>query len=813
MTALGFRPNLDGFFDASLDLQMHVYRRTEAALAEWGSLRGRVTTADDVRGEQERIRAAVLAGVGGLPDVGEFPDLGGTPNGDAAGGDSTSGDAASGDAANRGSTNVGPVPWESTGLIDGDGYVVEKLIYESLPGTFVTANLYRPLSTGSGGAVLFVCGHSEEAKAYPPYQRVCGRLARAGLVVLAIDPPGQGERLSYLDDAGAPLVEWGTTEHTYAGVQCWWLGHSPARWFVHDARRGIDLLSALPEVDPARVGVTGNSGGGTLTTLLMALEPRLAAAAPGTFVSGRGQYLWSGQRQDAEQILLGGTAAGVDHADFLIAMAPRPVLVLAVEYDFFPYEATLETVDVARRYFELAGSADALRLVSSPAMHGYDDVLGRAATEFFAEHLGGKVTDGSRPHALESKALQCTRSGQVIRDRPKTRRIFDLNLVEYERCPQVDVSEARGWLTERVHAHRRVPERPTPRWLGLTDEAGSRGQSAEQVSAQGVAARPGSGERVSSQGAPMRHGSGERASSQVESTEQTSSQDSSERRTSQDSAERRSSQGSTEERAPQWSAEKTAPRSLAAGLKPLPGLAAGAVSPRFGEGERAALRRQSPTQRPGIRGFWRSEVDLWNAGVLLGATPPRSSADGTVLPAEPPDSDAIHLALLDRGTAELTSDHRVHDVAGDDALLVLDVRGTGALTPYDRDGKPPPDMASSTYKLNCDLMWLDDSLSAGQVFDVVHAVDLLVSGQLLGWSPSRIHLYGEGIGALHVLLAAAIDERIATVTVHEPTVDVDALIRRRYHDNGRGEWRAVLPGLAAHVPPYALEELVRGRVS
>lgn len=655
MTSLGFRPNLDGFFDASLDLQMHVYRRTEAALAEWQARRSTVTTPDDVRREQERIRAAVRAGVGGLPDAGSL-EVG------------------------------GPVPWESTGLVDGDGYVVEKVIYESLPGAYVTANLYRPSSTASGGAVLFVCGHSEEAKAYGPYQRVCGRLARTGLMVLAIDPPGQGERLSYLDDDGAQVVEWGTTEHTYAGVQCWWLGQSPARWFVHDARRAVDLLASLPEVDPARIGITGNSGGGTLTTLLMALEPRLVVAAPGTFVSGRGPYLWSGQRQDGEQILLGGTASGVDHADFLIAMAPRPVLVLAVEYDFFPYEATLETVEAARRYFDIAGAPDALRLVSSPATHGYDDVLGRAAAEFLAEHLGGKVTDDSVPSPLESSALQCTESGQVIRDRPETRRIFDLNLVEYEHRPQVDVAHAKAWLTDRVRAHRRVAERPTPRWLG----------SAE----------------------------------------------------------------------------------------------------RFGR-----------------RGFWRSELDLWNAGVLLGATPPRSSPEGTVLPADPPASDTIHIALLDRGTSELTTEHRVHEVAGGDALLVLDVRGTGALTPYDSDGRAPDDIASSTYKLECDLMWLDDSLAAGQLFDVLRTVDLLVSGQLMGWSPARIRLYGEGIGAFYATLATAIDSRIESVTLHGPVLDVDGLLRRRYHDDGRGDWRALLPGFAANVPPAALEELVRGRVS
>ncbi len=342
---LGFGPALDGYYDASLNLQMHVYRRSEEEFERWERHKDSLTTPEQVREWQARLRQLALAAVGGLPP---------------------------------GDTPLAP---EVVGRLAGDGFDVEKVVFQSLPRVYVTANLYVPRGlAGPTGAVLFLCGHAEEAKTYPLYQAVCQRLARNGLVALAVDPLGQGERKSYLDAAGRELVRWGTAEHSYAGLQCWWLGHSVARYFVHDARRAVDYLLTRPEVDPVRIGITGNSGGGTQATWMMLLEPRLAAAAPGTFVTSRRDYLWTGQAQDAEQIVPGGTAAGLDHEDYLIAMAPRPVLVLAVDYDFFNVEGTVATVERARRVYRLLGHEDHIGLARARSTHEYHPDLARAAT-------------------------------------------------------------------------------------------------------------------------------------------------------------------------------------------------------------------------------------------------------------------------------------------------------------------------------------------------------------------------------------------------------------------------------------------------
>src|SRR5262245_37916607 len=321
---------------------MHIYRRSEAAFERWERHKDGLATPSQVEAWQRRVRERALAAIGGLP-------TGGTP-----------------------------LEPEVTGTLRCDGYDVENLIFQSLPRVYVTSNLYLPRGLkGPTGAVLLVHGHQEFPRTEAEYQAVCQRLVRNGLVVLAIDPLGQGERKGYLDEAGRVLIRPGTAEHTYAGVQCWWLGHSIARYFAHDARRAFDYLASRHEVDPTRIGVTGNSGRGTQSTRLMLLEPRLAAAAPGTYVLRRREYMWTGQPQDAEQIIPGGTAAGLDHEDFLIAMAPRPTLVLAAEYDWYSIEGTVATVERARRVYRLLGKEENVGLVRSRSTHQFHPVLAR----------------------------------------------------------------------------------------------------------------------------------------------------------------------------------------------------------------------------------------------------------------------------------------------------------------------------------------------------------------------------------------------------------------------------------------------------
>ena len=354
------------------------------------------------------------------------------------------------------------VPFTVTGRIQREGYCIEKVIFQSRPHVYVTSNLYIPDGlTHPTGAVLFVCGHARSGKAYPEYQRVCQLLVKAGMIVLAMDSLGQGERCSYINPkTGNEDIEWGCPEHDFAGAQCLMHGDSAARYFVHDAMRALDFLEQHPLVDKKRIGVTGNSGGGTLTGLLMLLDDRIAAAAPGTFVTSMEYMLKGGIPQDAEQVWKGMIAHGWDHDDFLIAMAPRPVLVLSVKSDYFPLEGTKECVQSAQRFYELYGQPQNLEWFVDNAEHAYTPALAHAAATFFTKHLLGKGYQRilSEDTRLDEDALNCTQTGQVRTDFPQARFIFE------EQCEHAktrgifcekDKQESIQWLRNKVFQNRK----------------------------------------------------------------------------------------------------------------------------------------------------------------------------------------------------------------------------------------------------------------------------------------------------------------------------------------------------------------------
>ena len=447
------------YYDVRDQFKRHVYDRSAEAFARGDRARDEIATLDQLRARQAEARRALLDAIGGLPSP---------------------------------SPGEGRLDAHVVGVMEAQDYRIEKVIFQSRPRHYVTANLYLPEGIrGRTGAVLFLCGHHEMAKHEPQYQRVCQRLVRAGLVVLAQDPIGQGERLSYFDPAtGTTTVRWGTFEHEHAGAQCLILGDCIARYFLHDAMRGIDYLLSRPEVDGARIGVTGNSGGGTQTSLLMLADSRIAAAAPGTFITSRESYQATGQAQDAEQIWPGFTAAGFDHEDILLAMAPRPVRVLAVTYDGFPIEGTRRTVARCHRLWDLAGAGSNLDLVEDADIHRFTDKLAIAAADFFSRHLLGRECTGQRQDAtvIDPPRLWCTRSGQVRRDVEDADFVFEANqqrLTEVVASRPRDSAMALEWLRSRVYAHR-LPVEPNPRVMWTSPVEGLEVQAAFWFSQKGL---------------------------------------------------------------------------------------------------------------------------------------------------------------------------------------------------------------------------------------------------------------------------------------------------------------------------------------
>ena len=286
--------------------------------------------------------------------------------------------------------------------------------------------------TGSGKrpGIVFVCGHQGQPKRVDEVQRVCLDLALHGMVVLAIDPWGQGERHEYPapDGRRTPAVPPGTFEHSYGGLQCLLTGGGVGRYFAWDAVRAVDVLAALPEVDAARIGVTGNSGGGVQTTLLMVADERSAAAMPCTYITGCPAFFRTGQTLDAELSFPGTPAAGLDHADLLAAFAPRPLTVGGAGYDYFPIEGTEHAYEEARRLYALQGAGDRISLVVARAVHSYGDEMREAAVRFFTRELaGGERYEQRELATLPEDALLCSPTGQLYRDRPGQRGIYELN--------------------------------------------------------------------------------------------------------------------------------------------------------------------------------------------------------------------------------------------------------------------------------------------------------------------------------------------------------------------------------------------------
>ncbi|HEX6739925.1 MAG TPA: acetylxylan esterase, partial [Vicinamibacteria bacterium] len=308
-----------------------------------------------------------------------------------------------------------PLQPRVTGRRQGAGFSVENVIYESLPGFPVTANLYRPPGPGPFPAILASMGHSDASKAG---ERHGPDLARQGFVVLAYDPVGQGERLQHYDPelrasrAGGP-----TEEHGQAAARAELVGDSVARYFVWDAMRGLDYLASLAEVDPRRLGAVGCSGGGTITTYLAALDERVQAAAVACYVTSWDALLDGPGPQEAEQTLAGFLTEGLDMADYLALIAPRPLLVASTREDFFPLAGAGAVVDEARRYYALLGDAAGERLSWSvgPGGHGLHREGREAVAAFFQRWLrGGEGDPRDLPDArLLREDLDATPTGQV----------------------------------------------------------------------------------------------------------------------------------------------------------------------------------------------------------------------------------------------------------------------------------------------------------------------------------------------------------------------------------------------------------------
>jgi hypothetical protein len=347
----------------------------------------RVKTEADLRALQDELRRKVLAVIGGLPEA------------------------------------RSPLAARVAGTIPMDGYRIEKLVFESLPGVHVTALVYVPEApAGKKPAVLVACGHSSVGKAYPNYQEMAVRLARRGYVVLCWDPVGQGERSQFWDKArGRSRYNLVCGEHGVLGNFATIAGTSLVRYMVWDGMRAVDYLLTRDDVDGARIAITGTSGGGFQALWIGALDPRIAVVLPSCFPTAlpmrMANRIFEDPDSDPEQDPPGLVSEGIDHPGLLLLAYPRPIHVSAAVLDFFPIEGTRKTMREVAALYRRFGHGDRIAVSEGYHKHQYSAENQARAFAFLDRAFGRPAGQPlATAKTLEPAALLCTPSGQVRED-------------------------------------------------------------------------------------------------------------------------------------------------------------------------------------------------------------------------------------------------------------------------------------------------------------------------------------------------------------------------------------------------------------
>jgi len=326
----------------------------------------------------------------------------------------------------------GPLNAKVVGTFKRRGYRVEKIVFESQPKHYVTAALFLPdperFSPPYPG-VAVPCGHSNDGKACKAYATYCALAATNGLAAMIFDPIDQGERHQWQDAAGKfPLAC--CPGHNMIGVGSILLGRNTARFEIWDGIRVIDYLASRDDIDVDRIGCSGNSGGGTQTAYLMALDERIKAAAPSCYICGLfGRLLKQNGAQDAEQNIFGQLALGMDHADYCMMRAPRPTLLLTATGDFFNIEDAWDSFRMAKRLYGRLGYGERMSLVETDRAHGFTVRLREASVRWMCRWLDGRDEAVFEPEDLDVPTkgdLQCTPGGEVMLLKG-ARSVYDLN--------------------------------------------------------------------------------------------------------------------------------------------------------------------------------------------------------------------------------------------------------------------------------------------------------------------------------------------------------------------------------------------------
>ena len=307
-----------------------------------------------------------------------------------------------------------------------DGYRIEKILFESRPGVYVTGLLFLPDEAKFKPpykGIILTCGHSADGKGSATYQRGGVQGALAGFAVLAYDPISQGERQQV-----PPGICCGP--HNRYGTLAALLGQSTARQRIWDGMRCIDYLYERDDVRKDGVGCMGNSGGGTMTSLLESIEPRIVAACPSCYISSLREVCAAIGPQDAEQNIFGQLTFGLNHAGYVL-LGGNAVRMHCCFKDFFPIAGSRETYSVVSGTAANCGlDASRYGITDVPGPHGWKEstrtssiqwmrrwlALDESTPEIDVEacrKLDPGFDDKKAEHGLDGNAKNVTPEGKV----------------------------------------------------------------------------------------------------------------------------------------------------------------------------------------------------------------------------------------------------------------------------------------------------------------------------------------------------------------------------------------------------------------
>ena len=387
--------------DVYQNLQKQAYDALDQRLIQLAGLKDQ----DAIRKYQENHRKQMIESLGGLPD---------------------------------------PTPLHSrvVGVIDLKEYRIEKVIFDSRPRHRITANFYLPKVATAEAPVPGIAvssGHSRTAKTAEYNQRFGAMFATHGMAALVFDPIGQGERSQILTADGEVAFSGTTTEHLLMGIGSILVGRSTATYRIWDGMRAIDYLVSRPEIQSDKVGYTGCSGGGTLTSYVMALDPRVKCAAPACYLTTFRRLIETIGPQDAEQNLFGQLINGLDQPDYVLMRAPSPTLISSTTEDFFDIDGSWINFRQAKQIYGRLGYSERVDLVEIEGPHGVQPEGLATITHWMKRWLLDEdvPVEPIELQLQEASALSCTATGQVLTSFADELSVIDLNGIYSESLEKV----------------------------------------------------------------------------------------------------------------------------------------------------------------------------------------------------------------------------------------------------------------------------------------------------------------------------------------------------------------------------------------